>query len=143
MIALRLIPVLILALTGCKAEPPPIVAVTGQVTLDGLPLPKVEVRFYPTAESLPADYIGIAVTDDNGNYSLMTNNQSGACIGINKVTVEEGPPPEGMRDPNKFDRYKNTLKNRPIPTMYASVASSPLEVTVTAGQSEYPLKLKR
>ena len=89
--------VLVAALTGCKAEPPPIVAVTGTVTLDGFPLPKVEVRFYPEPSGLPGDYIAIAVTDENGKYTLMTNNQNGACACVNKVTVSEGPPPDEAR----------------------------------------------
>ncbi len=131
------------SLTGCKKEPPPIVAVSGIITLDGKPLPKVEVRFYPEESGLPGDYIAIAVTDDDGKYTLMTNNQSGACVGVNKVTISEGPPPEGARSQEKFDLYKATLKNRPIPEHYGTLASSPLTITVSADKTDYPIALKR
>ena len=131
------------ALTGCKAEPPPIVAVSGIVTLDGKPLPKAEVRFYPEQPGLPGDYIAIAVTDENGKYTLMTNNQNGACACTNKVTVSEGPPPDDARSQSKFDAYKATLKNRPIPEKFGTLASSPLTITVKADQSDYPITISR
>lgn len=134
---------LALALCGCKKSPPPIVPVSGLVTLDGSPLAKCEVRFYPQQEGVPGDYIGIAVTDENGRYTLMTNGQPGGCACVCKVTVAEGPPPDDQRNQTAFDRYKATLKNRPIPAKLGLLDEDTLTITVTAGQSDYPIALKR
>lgn len=140
---LRYLPLLAVMLAGCTKSPPPIVAASGIVKLGGQPLAKAEVRFYPLDPGIPGDYIAIAVTDDQGRYTLMTNNVSGACACAHKVTVTEGPPPDDARDQGKWERYLKTLKNRPIPAQYASVAQTPLTVTVKAGQTEYPIELNR
>jgi hypothetical protein len=132
-----------LTLCGCKKSAPPIVPVTGIVMLDGQPLPKAEVRFYPQEEGLPSNYIGMAVTDDNGRYTLMTNGQSGGCAGVNKITIAEGPPPDNARVQGAFEAYKQTLKNRPIPDRFGRLSAETLTITVAAGQSEYPIDLTR
>jgi hypothetical protein len=35
------------------------------------------------------------------------------------------------------------LKNTPVPDQYRSAATSPVRVTVNAGQSEYKMELRR
>jgi hypothetical protein len=131
------------SILGCSTQPPPIVPVTGVVMLDGQPLPFAEVRFYPQAENLPADFVGVAITDENGRYTLNTNGQPGGCVCAHIVTVAEGPPPDRSRNKTANEAYKATLKNRPIPLDYGNLAQKLLTVTVTARQSEYPLDLKR
>lgn len=136
--------VLSLVFCGCSKEPPPIVPVTGIVKLNGVPLAKAEVRFFPQQEGLNGDYIAIAITDEQGRYTL----EPGGCACVNKITVDEGPAPKECRGESAkaqmaYAAYAATLKNRPIPKKYATLAESPLSLTLTAGQSEYPLDLTR
>jgi hypothetical protein len=135
-------------LAGCSKAPPPIVPVNGVVKLNGQPLGNAEVRFIPQHEGLSGDYIGIAVTDDQGRFTLETNGQQGGCACVHMITVDEGPPPreargESAKAQKAYADYAATLKNRPIPRKYATSAESPLTLTVTAGQSEYTIELKR
>lgn len=137
-----------MAIAGCKKDPPPIVPVSGVLLLNGQPLPKAEIRFYPIEEGLNADYIAMAVTDDQGRFTLETNGQPGACACVHKVTVTEGPPPkdargESARAQKAYSDYARTLRNRPIPSDYGTLATSTLEMTVTAEQSEYKIDLTR
>jgi hypothetical protein len=140
---LSLVAILAAAAAGCSKAPPPIVPVTGVVTLDGKPLPFAIVKFYPQSDNLDAEYIGSAVTDKDGRYTLMTKGQPGGCACINKVTVDEAPPPDDARSPGKFEAYKKTLANRPIPKKYANTSGDHINITVTAGTSEYPIELAR
>jgi hypothetical protein len=137
-----------LGLTGCKKSPPPIVKVSGTITLDGVPLDRAEVRFYPEQEGISGNYIAVAVTDENGKFTLESNGQSGACACAHRVTVSESPPPKEARGESTQARmasaaYARSLKNRPIPPRYASLADSPLELTITADRSDYTIELTR
>jgi hypothetical protein len=86
--------------------------VSGQVTLDGKPLPQVAVRFEDERGSAT-----IARTDQNGNYVLRyTVHQIGAPVGKHKVTIfTPAPETEGTGErakaelvPAKYNR-KSTL----------------------------------
>lgn len=132
---------------GCSRQPPPIVPVEGRVTLDGRPLPRAEVRFYPVTE-FGGEYIAVGETDDDGRFKLSCPGRPGACACENRVTVAEAPLPEELRGMTgeaqlKASRYLDALKNRPIPPKYATLAQSPLAVTVAPGQTEYNLELNR
>ena len=140
--------VLAFGLCGCAGSPPPVVPVEGTITLNGLPLADAEVQFVPMT-GFGAEFIARAVTDKDGRFKLETNNgQAGACACLNRVTVTEGPIPDGMRGQSaeaqvRASKYLAGLKNRPIPPTYGTLATSVLEVTVVTGQTEYPLKLSR
>lgn len=70
----------ILACTGCSG----LVAVQGEVTLDGLPVPNAKVMFMPAAGGRPAE----GSTDATGKFRLTTNSpHDGAAAGEYVVTV--------------------------------------------------------
>jgi hypothetical protein len=132
---------------GCQKQPPPIVEVEGVVTLAGKPLAKAEVRFYPKIE-FGGEYIASGETDAEGRFKLTCMGRPGACACENLVTVTEAPLPEDMRGPSgeaqtRASRFRQSLKNRPIPDRYANLAQSPLKVTVSADRKEYNLELTR
>jgi hypothetical protein len=75
---------------------PPLVRVTGTVTLDGKPLPKALVRFQPIFESANKANLALATaygtTDDNGKYDLVymyVNERQvfGAPLGPHQVVI--------------------------------------------------------
>jgi hypothetical protein len=133
-------------LGGCGSPPPPaIVEAEGVVLLDGAPLPRAKVRFFPSIEQSSA-YIAEGVTDDNGRFTLTCHGQPGACAAENLVTVAEDDIPEHLTPESaraKLQAYLKALKNRPIPATYSNAAASPLRETVAAGQKEHKIVLKR
>jgi hypothetical protein len=134
-----------LAFTGCsKPPPPPVVPAEGVVLLNGQPLANAEVQFIPMAPGLGMEYIAVGTTDEQGRFKLTCKGQPGACACENKVTVTDAPLPERARGNQAEEaKYSATLKNRPIPEVYATAARTPLTVTVTAGQTEYRVELNR
>jgi hypothetical protein len=134
------------ALAGCSAKPPAIVPVEAVVRLNGAPLPKIKLLFYPQAQfNGAADYIAQGVTDDRGRVKLTCHGQDGACVGENLVAVIDEIPDEltATSAREQYYAYMKSLKNRPVPDQFRSAATSPVRVTVTAGQSEYKVDLKR
>ena len=131
---------------GCGKEPPPaVVPVQGTVLLNGVPLPKAQIRLIPKI-GYGAEYIATAVTDESGRFVLQCNGQSGACATENTVLVTEADiPPEfqGENRQRELAVYLKSLKNRPIPQSYGSPVSTPLQITVTKEQPEYKFELKR
>lgn len=131
---------------GCgKAPSAPIVPAQGVVMLNGAPLPNAQVRFIPEL-AVGSQYIASGVTNDQGRYTLQCNGQPGACAAENIVTVSEADIPPKLQGENaqrELAVYLRALKNRPIPQRYASPASSSLRLTVTEGQTDYKLDLKR
>jgi hypothetical protein len=135
-------------LCGCSKGPPPIVPVEGVVLLNNQPLPHAEVSFVPMVADLGFEYVATGVTDESGRFRLTCNGRSGACSGESRVIVIDAPVPEEARGMGgdaqaAMAKYYEGLKNRPIPSKYATAASTPLTVTVTAGQTEYKIELKR
>ncbi len=138
----------VLALAGCAKSPPAIVPVEGVVLLNNQPLPNAMVQFIPMIDGFGAEYIASGITDANGRFKVACPLKEGAAAAESVVTVEEASPPDNARGMSgeaqaALTRYMNGLKNRPIPPAYGSAAKSPLKVTVTAGQTEYKLELKR
>ena len=144
-----LLAIAILAAPGCsKPKPPPIVEVKGVITLNDAPLPSVRIRFMPTFPGFGAEVIAEAVSDSAGKYALTCGTSPGACIGVHRVVVEEGPLPAGASGESgesqmKMTRYLQGLTNRPIPPHYSNLAQTPLTVEVKAGETAYDLKLAR
>jgi hypothetical protein len=134
-----------LVLSGCsKGGAPPIVPAEGVVLLNGQPLANALVSFVPNVPDLGYEYVAVGTTDENGRFQLTCKGQPGACASENRVTVVDAPIPEGTRGNQTAEaRYYAGLKNRPIPDLYANVAKTPLSVTVTAGQTDYKVELKR
>ena len=133
---------------GCSKSPPPIVPVEGRILLNGKPLAKAEVRFNPALDYVDGSYTAIGETDDDGRFKLICRGQDGACACAHNITVGEAPLPGDMRGLSaaaqaRAASYMNALKNRPIPQQYATLAQSPLKITVSADQKEYLIELTR
>jgi hypothetical protein len=131
---------------GCDTRVIPVVVpVEGQVTLDGKPLPKAQVRFIPAMEVGP-EFIGTAVTDEQGRFVLQSDGRPGAAVGAHQVVISESDPPAELLNETKqreLAAYMSTLKNRPIPPKYSSPVGSGISVTVVDGQQPLTIELSR
>ncbi|EDL57881.1 hypothetical protein [Gimesia maris] len=83
-----------LILAGCSGKSddlPELAEVTGQVTLDGNPLPDAIIDFYPQgAQQKKQSRASTAATDGEGKYSLMyNNNTAGAILGDHLVRISK------------------------------------------------------
>ena len=133
-----------LVLTGCTSKPPAIVPAEGMVVRNNQPVPHAFVQFVPMIKGFGAEYIASATTDENGRYKLECNGQPGACACETRVTVMDGAVPDKLRGNQKEESiFLSKLKNRPIPSSYASVANTPLVINVTANQTEYVLDVSK
>jgi hypothetical protein len=75
---------LAVALTGCGADRPQTIPVTGRVTLDGRPVEGAVVGFLPKGGGRPAT----GTTDASGAFTLTTFDEGdGALPGVHLVTV--------------------------------------------------------
>src|SRR3954449_7061864 len=83
-----------LAVAGCKKSPPPVVEVTGRVTLNGKPLPHAELQFVPELKDFGAEVNSSGVTDEKGEFTLTCalNSQPGAVVGTHRVLLLESAP---------------------------------------------------
>jgi hypothetical protein len=121
------------------------VPVRGVVTLNGAPLAKAKVRFFPRFESAQ-EYIAQGVTDEEGRFTTTCHGAPGACAVENIVTVTDDDIPEELTPESRraeLQAYLRTLKNRPIPQRYQTPAESPLRITVQASEQDYKVELKR
>jgi hypothetical protein len=122
------------------------VPVSGIVTIDGKPVPSAVVTFYPLFEGFGGEVIAEGVTDVGGRYSLACPLGPGACLGKHKVTVADAPTPEDAREQSvagqqRMQAFLKSLTNRPIGAKFGTLATSPLEVEVSAGGGSYDLQL--
>lgn len=133
---------------GCAKAPPSVVEVSGVVLIDGKPLPKAKVEFVPQLKDFGAQYNSVGITDDQGRFTLTCGiQQPGAVVGQHIVLIDDHIPGDFRRADGETQarqaQYLASLKNRPIPDEYKSLAKSPLHVEVTADKKEYELKLSR
>lgn len=138
---------------GCGPRAPVVTEVEGVVLLDGAPLPHAHVEFVPELKHFGATLSSTATTDEAGKFSLVCNRKSeaGAVVGTHFVIVNEVALPIERRDreesdpekQRKFEEMKAKLTNRPIPSEYATVGTTPLKVAVSKDKKVYELKLER
>jgi hypothetical protein len=138
----------LMPLVGCTHRLPAVVPCTGTVLLNGQPLPRASVTFVPMLEHFGAEANSTAVTDENGQFTLMcaNQNQPGAVVGKHVVLIAEPPLPDNLRnnrDERVLNGYRTNFGNRPIPPEYGSVSTSPIKIEVKQGQSEYKIELTR
>jgi hypothetical protein len=136
--------------SGCAPGGPTLGKVTGQVTLDGKPLPNVAVTFMPAGEGGSAS----GITDANGNYELTHANGKGTPVGKNKVAVTTKQKPQESIDmskiPSDSPEYAKALEQsqsgynvifkEPIPEKYN--VKTELEFEVKSGSQVINLELK-
>jgi len=119
------------AVGGCNGNLP--ATVTGQVTLNGTPIPHGAVVFYPIAGG-PAVHGQI---QSDGRYELRTGTAKGLQVGEYAVTVmhRRGQPHMGMT-PAQIDALDIT------PTKYRSRESTDLKFTINSGKNEINIPLQ-
>jgi hypothetical protein len=107
---------LVLLLGGCESGPKA-VPVSGNVTLDGKPLPGATVQFVPVAapdgKAPPPSAIG--TTDQTGRYSLVFNtngNTTGAAAGKYRVMITLGGQGGTEETTDAKSKYQKQLPGR-------------------------------
>jgi hypothetical protein len=142
--------IVLAALAGCNTQSSlDMTEAEVVVTINNQPLPNAQVSLFPSDAKAGPNAIAIGVTDATGRAKLSIGAKPGACVGPNKVTITEAPPPAEARsdDPDEAQRknaaYAAGLKNRPIPAKYATVAQSDSSIDVKKDQKEYKIDLKR
>jgi hypothetical protein len=135
-------------LPGCAKGPPVVTEAEGRVLLDGRPLPSASVQFIPQLDGYGAEWNSAGFTDADGKFQLKCalKNQPGAVVGAHWVVVTEMPIPGEYRsqeNQGRYEKYLTSLANRPIPTEYGELRTTPLKVEVKKGQKTYELTLKR
>lgn len=138
---------------GCAKSPPPVTEVEGIVLLDGMPLPHARVEFVPDLAHFGATLNSTAETDEAGKFRLACTQKSrpGAVVARHWVIVAEIALPLDSRDRDNADperqrkreEWEAKLTNRPIPTQYANVGTTPLKIDVTKDRKTYELQLTR
>jgi hypothetical protein len=134
---------------GCAKGPPPVVAVSGVLLLDGKPLPQAKIEFVPDLAGHGAETTSSAFTDDQGRFTLANSftQQPGAMVGKHRVLVSELPTPKEYRSLDgavraKYAQQLAKLANRPIPKECSAFATA-LVVEVTPDPKDYRIELKR
>jgi hypothetical protein len=133
---------LTLGCMGSSTEVP----VSGKLMINGQPIENVLVRFHPAATPDDEKAIASGVTDANGQFELARNDgkTKGASVGINIVTLAEGPIPEEVlnsKTPLAVESFLVGLKHRPLPVVYERQVDSTLKVEVKVGQGNYDLDI--
>ena len=90
------------AIVGCTgSDRPPLAEVSGVVTIDGKPLPRVIVIF-ECGDLRPSS----GITDDAGRYQLgYLRDTTGAAIGPHTVRIRRFAKEEGIPVEEMFPRY--------------------------------------
>ncbi|MDA7885676.1 carboxypeptidase-like regulatory domain-containing protein [Pirellulales bacterium] len=129
------------AFMGCGGPKwPPTYKSTGAVTLDGTPVERATITFYPLDGQKPAN----ATTDTNGNYELTSFNAGdGATPGAFGVAIQKFPAIEIETIPGgtPYDESMNTDEGpapgseddpvNELPEKYSDHEKSGLSATVT------------
>lgn len=110
--------------SGCGEEGPDIAYVTGQIKMDGEPLPNATVVFIPMSGGRPAG----ARTDENGEYELnFGSGRQGAMLGENKVRITT------LSDPME-DEEGNMMPGSPEKVPMQFNTATELRFTVEPGK---------
>lgn len=115
--------------------------VSGRVTMDGAPLPGVQVTVEPIAEGSTANpgTGSFGKTDDDGRYELrlMTSDETGAVVGKHKVRIVTPEPEEYAQ--NDITEFVD-----PIPSKYNSDTTLTLDVPAEGtDKADFALTKKR
>jgi hypothetical protein len=124
--------------SGCGGGPS-LAEVTGTVKVNGQPLDKIQVEFWPTGDGPKS----VGVTDAQGRYTLMTDGKhEGAVVGKHKVILRDvgvmgdrflGRAGEGV-DMSKGRRPR-------VAAAYADPQRTPVEKTVTGGKNDIEIEV--
>ena len=143
----------IMAVVGCGGSKwPPTYKSSGTVTLDGTPVERATITFYPLDGQKPAN----ATTDANRNYELTSFNAGdGATPGSFGVAIQKFPAIEIETIPGgtPYDESMNTDEGpspdsekdpvNELPEKYSNHEKSGLSATVvTDGENVFTFELK-
>jgi hypothetical protein len=125
--------IFVFSLVGCGVSHVP---VAGKVTVDGAPLDTGNVSYHPAAAGA-GGMIGSSEIASDGSYKIMAEGKAGLAPGKYKVTVTAGKPS------NPSDPYSVPVSL--VDAKYTNLASTPLEVDVSAGDAagKYDLKVTK
>jgi hypothetical protein len=125
-------------LTGCGGKSYMTAPVSGKVTLDGKTLPHASVMFIPVFDPgdknpLPSS---IGITDDNGHYAVVLNNNSkanGAVLGKHKIIVAISAEVSQADTKETFHKQ--------VPARYTRINTTPFEKEVIGGDNAFDFQL--
>ena len=128
---------LCIVLTGCPASGD-FGYVEGTVTIDGEPVEKATVGFYPQGGRG-----SIGATDSDGHYELRyTSSQKGASVGEHKVTIktavkafDPANQPEYMIGLEDTPQEKVAARKSLLDKSYEARRTTPLTATVVPGNN--------
>lgn len=127
-----------LAWPGCSSTPadqPPLGRVSGKVTMNGQPLPGVDIVFAPV-KGRPS----VATTDSVGNYDLSyINTTKGAKLGSHKVFIR---PAETSPDDVPADGSKPAAPRPVVPAKYNKRSELTAEVKAGSNTIDFALESK-
>lgn len=84
------LPFLAFVSAGCGKKEPKIIPVSGVVKVGGQPAANIAVRFMPDGQKDMHGPSSMAITDENGKFTLKCDNgQTGAAIGWHRVTLDD------------------------------------------------------
>jgi hypothetical protein len=116
-------------LAGCGRSA---ATVSGKVTLDGQPLTKGEIAFYPGENGA----LVLGSIDGNGNYTLSTGTAKGLAPGKYQVTIVAND----VLEPTQ--KFASPVPKLITPAKYSTASTSGLTAEVTAGSNTKNFDLK-
>ncbi|MBA4192528.1 MAG: hypothetical protein C0467_31560 [Planctomycetaceae bacterium] len=127
---------LVVAMVSGCATKAPLGRVEGVVTLDGKPLPKVEVQFLPDPSAGASARRSLGYTDDQGRFSLRTDDgEVGAAVCNHRVC---------LIDVVARTHRRGEMKKSRIPPQYGNATQTPLTaISVTEGEQSIEIKVDR
>ncbi len=127
-------------LAGCNSAPegPPLVPVSGTITLDGKLLAAADLIFVPQGDTKGQS--GVARTDAEGKYELVSADRTrkGVAIGSYRVVINKLVKPDGgdyVPDPNAGPMDTGGFKEL-LPATYSDREQAILEANVPEGGSK-------
>lgn len=122
----------VIAIAGCGGKHG--ATVTGKISLDGEPVPRGSVAYFPVAGGPPA----VAQISEQGEYRLRTGRDPSLPPGDYQVTVAANEPP---REKRSADGGPPPPGPPITPTKYRSKATSGLQYTVESGGNTIDIEL--
>ncbi len=136
---------LLTVVAGCNkggSDAPPLVPVSGTVTLDGKPLANASVTFLPVS-STRGGRSPYGFTGPDGRYELMYDNEhKGAPEGQFEVVCNKWVMPDGSDFPRDSGQSPIEVARELLPPNYSQEGMSELKATVPAGGGTVDFALK-
>ncbi len=134
-------------IVGCKGDGLNLAPAEGVVTLDGQPVADAGVMFLPVSPKQGPAASG--ATDQQGRFTMMTNNREGAPVGDHRVSINKADPfgveipPEQLENADFIQRrgLKVYKTKHHLPPLYSDVETSNLTATVEDKRNVFEFKL--